>query len=211
MTRLLLHLDAAYNLARWLTRNELDAEDVVQEAYLRAFSYFATFRGGDGRAWLLTIVRNSYYDWLKQNRSHGPMALFDEELHGLRPETPSQETLMVDKQREYILRQAIDDLPVQYREVLVLREMDGLCYQEIANKVRVPIGTVMSRLSRARKRLQKDLVGQEVPGSRCTRDLPGLSADRQELSSCVGCSGLSFDLGPYREHVIVSPPSDLGH
>jgi RNA polymerase sigma factor (sigma-70 family) len=136
MTRL-LHLDAAYNLARWLTRNEQDAEDVVQEVYLRAFSYFATFQGGDGRAWVLTIVRNTYYNWLKQNRVHEPMALFDEQLHAVRPETPNQETLVLDRQRERILRQALDDLPVLYREILVLREMEGLSYQEIANTVGV--------------------------------------------------------------------------
>ena len=126
MTRLVLHLDAAYNLARWLTRNELDAEDVVQEAYLRAFSYFATFQGGDGKAWRLIIVRNTHYSWLKQNRAREPMTLFDEELHGVRPETPNPESLVVDQQRERILRQAMDDLPAQYREVLVLREMEGL-------------------------------------------------------------------------------------
>jgi RNA polymerase sigma-70 factor, ECF subfamily len=186
MTRLVLHLDAAYNLARWLTRNELDAEDVVQEAYLRAFSYFASFQGGDGKAWLLTIVRNTYYSWLKHNRVHEPMAPFDEEFHGVRPETPSQETLVLDQQRERILRQALDDLPAQYREVLVLREMEGLSYQEIANTVGVPIGTVMSRLCRARRRLQQDLMCLEAaPGSRCTRELADRGGDREVLASCA--------------------------
>jgi RNA polymerase sigma-70 factor (ECF subfamily) len=179
-----LHLDAAYNLARWLTRNELDAEDVVQEAYLRAFSYFASFQGGDGKAWLLTIVRNTYYSWLKHNRVHEPMVPFDEEFHGVRPETPSQETLVLDQQRERILRQALDDLPAQYREVLVLREMEGLSYQEVANTVGVPIGTVMSRLSRARKQLHKDLVClEEAPGLRCTRELTDCGGDREVLAS----------------------------
>ena len=93
MPRLVLHLDAAYNLARWPTGNELDAEDVVQEVYLRAFSYFPSFRGGDGKAWLLAIVRNTYYGWLKYNRAHEPMVPFDEEFHGVRLKTPSQETL----------------------------------------------------------------------------------------------------------------------
>jgi RNA polymerase sigma factor (sigma-70 family) len=186
MTRLVLHLDAAYNLARWLTHNDLDAEDVVQEAYLRAFTYFPSFRGGDGKAWLLTIVRNTYYNWLKQNRVHEPMASFDEEFHGVRPEPPSQETLVLEQQRESILREALDDLPVQYREVLVLREMEGLSYQEIANMVGVPIGTVMSRLSRARRRLQQDLLClEEAPGSKSARELSDDGGDREVLASCA--------------------------
>jgi RNA polymerase sigma-70 factor (ECF subfamily) len=158
MIGLLPHLDAAYSLARWLTRNEVDAEDVVQDAYLRAFSYFASFRGGDGRAWLLTIVRNTYYSRRKQNRVHEPMDSFDEQLRGVRSDDANPETLLVDQQRKCILRGALDDLPARYREVLLLREMENLSYQEIANKVGVPKGTVMSRLSRARKRLQRDLV-----------------------------------------------------
>jgi RNA polymerase sigma-70 factor (ECF subfamily) len=160
MTRLVLHLDSAYNLARWLTRSELDAEDLVQEAYLRAFSHFSSFQGGDGKAWLLTIVRNTYYNWVKHNRVRQPMVSFDEEFHGVRLQTPSQETLVLDEQRKRILRKAFDDLPTRYRKVLVLREMDGLSYQEVANRVGVPIGTVMSRLSRARKRLQQDLLSR---------------------------------------------------
>ena len=173
MTRLVLHLDAAYNLARWLTRNEQDAEDVVQEAYLRAFSYIASFQGGDGKAWLLAIVRNTYYNWLKHNRLREPMVPFDEKFHGVRPETPSQEALVLDQQRKRILKRALDELPVQYREVLVLREMEGLSYQEVANTVGVPIGTVMSRLSRARKRLHQDLacLEGEAPGSICIPEL----------------------------------------
>jgi RNA polymerase sigma-70 factor (ECF subfamily) len=161
MTRLLLHLDAAHSLARCLTRNELDAEDVVQEAYLRAFSYLATFRGGDGRAWLLAIVRNSYYSRLRRNRVHEPMDPFDEKFHGVSPDGPNPETLVVDQQQKSILRGALDDLPAPHREVLLLREMEDLSYQEIANKVGVPIGTVMSRLNRARKRLHRDLVCRE--------------------------------------------------
>jgi len=94
MTQLLRHLDAAHSLARCLTRNELDAEDVVQDAYLRAFSYLATFRGGDGRAWLLAIVRNSYYSRLRRNRVHEPMAPFDEKFHGVSPDAPNAETLV---------------------------------------------------------------------------------------------------------------------
>jgi len=186
MTRLVVHLDAAYNLARWLTRNDLDAEDVVQEAYLRAFTYLRSFQGGDGKAWLLTIVRNTYYRWLKHNRVHEPMVSFDEEFHGVRPETPSQETTVLDHERERILKQAMDDLPAQYREVLVLREIEGLSYQEVANTVGVPIGTVMSRLCRARRRLQQDLMCLEAaPGSRCTRELADRGGDREVLASCA--------------------------
>ena len=187
MTRLLVHMDAAYRLARWLTRSELDAEDVVQDAYLRAFSYLASFRGGDGRAWLLTIVRNSYYSRLKQNLVNETMEPFNEELHGVRSDAPNPETLVVDQQQKCILRGALDDLPAQYREVLLLREMEGLCYQEIANKLGIPLGTVMSRLSRARKRLRRDLAHlEEAPGSRCDRELTDYGGDRQWLASCVG-------------------------
>ena len=189
MTRLLVHMDAAYSFARWLTRSELDAEDVVQDAYLRAFSYLASFRGGDGRAWLLAIVRNTYYSRLKQNRVHEPMDPFDEELHSVMPDAPNPETLVLDQQQRWILKGALDDLPAQYREVLVLREMEGLCYQEIANKLGVPIGTVMSRLSRARKRLHRDLVHlEEAPGSRGTRELTDCAGERQRMPSCAAAS-----------------------
>jgi RNA polymerase sigma-70 factor (ECF subfamily) len=186
MTQLLLHLDAAHSLARCLTRNELDAEDVVQDAYLRAFSYLATFRGGDGRAWLLAIVRNSYYSRLRRNRVHEPMDPFDENFHGVSPDAPTPETLVVDQQQKSILRGALDDLPAPHREVLLLREMEDLSYQEIANKVGVPIGTVMSRLSRARKRLHRDLLHLEpASGSRCTRELTD-GGDKRVLAGCVG-------------------------
>jgi RNA polymerase sigma-70 factor, ECF subfamily len=161
MTRLLLHLDAAYSLARWLTGNELDAEDVVQEAYLRAFSYFASFQGGDGKGWLLTIVRNTYYSRLKRNRVHEQTESLDEEIHVMRPDPSTPETLALYQQRECMLRGALNDLPTRYRKVLLLRVIKDLSYQEIANKVGVPIGTVMSRLSRARKRLHRDLVCRE--------------------------------------------------
>jgi RNA polymerase sigma factor (sigma-70 family) len=143
-------------------------------------------QGGDGKAWLLTIVRNTYYNWLKRNRVQEPMALCDEEFHGVRPETPNQETLVLEQQRERMLRQAMDGLPVQYREVLVLREMEGLPYQEVANTVGVPIGTVMSRLSRARKRLRQDLAClQEAPGSRSARELADYGGDREVRDSGV--------------------------
>src|SRR5207245_2694154 len=129
MTRLLVHLDAAYNLARWLTRNELDAEDVVQEAYLRAFSYFSSFDRGDGRGWLLTIVRNTYYNWLKQNRVYGPIVPLEEEAGSIRSGDPNPEALAIEQERIHLLREALTDLPPEFREVLVLREMEGLSYR----------------------------------------------------------------------------------
>ncbi len=186
MTGLLLHLDMAIGLARWLTRNELDAEDVVQDAYLRAVSYWASFQGNDSKGWLLAIVRNSYYSRLRRNRVQEPMDPFDETLHGMSPDAPNPETLVADQQQKYILRVALDDLPAPYREVLLLREMEDLSYQEIANKVGVPIGTVMSRLSRARKRLHRDLLRlEEVSGSRRTRELTYCGSD-QQVAGYVG-------------------------
>jgi RNA polymerase sigma-70 factor (ECF subfamily) len=161
------HLDAAYNLARWLTRNPHDADDVVQEAYLRAFRFFGTFRGGDGRPWLLAIVRNTFYSWLEKNRhaqaeveyneaSPGielmEAAAGDEVLHSTNPER-----LLLRAADQRLVEQALAKLPAEYREILVLRELEDLSYKEIADIVGLPLGTVMSRLSRARERLRKQL------------------------------------------------------
>ena len=146
------HLDAAYNLARWLTRNDSDAEDVVQEAALRAFKFFGGFRGGDSRAWLLTIVRNACYTWLRQNRAQELEAPFDEEAHGVEGDNP--ETILLEDVDRQMLKEALEELPVEFREAIVLRELEGLSYKEIAAVADVPLGTVMSRLARARKRLQ---------------------------------------------------------
>ena len=151
----LLHLDAAYNLARWLTRNDHDAEDVVQEAYLRAWKFFSGFHGGDSRPWLLTIVRRTCYTWLQQNRAHELVTAFDEEHHSLESADSNPETLLLQRINAEVLRQALDALPVEFREVVVLREMEGLSYKDIAAITDVPQGTVMSRLARARKRLQQ--------------------------------------------------------
>jgi RNA polymerase sigma-70 factor (ECF subfamily) len=151
------HLDAAYNLAHWLTRNDQDAEDMVQEACLRAFTFFSGFHGGDSRAWLLTIVRNTCYTWMRHNRRHEITASFDEEIHTVESDTVNPETLLVQSIDQNVLRQAVEDLPLEFREVIVLRELEGLSYKEIAAIVDVPLGTVMSRLARARKRLQHDL------------------------------------------------------
>jgi len=154
------HLDAAYNLARWLVRNDADAEDVVQEATLRAYKFFGGYRGGDGRAWLLTIVRNTCYTWLQQNRAHEPATDFDEETHGVENVTP--ETILLGSVDRQMLKDALEELPVEFREAVILRELEGLSYKEIASVINVPVGTVMSRLARARKRLQLRLSGKEV-------------------------------------------------
>jgi RNA polymerase sigma factor (sigma-70 family) len=150
------HLDAAYNLARWLTQDEHAAEDVVQEAYFRAARYFASFRGGDGRAWLLGIVRRAVYDWLAKRRAHAAVA-FNEELHDREDESSNPEFLALRKCDEERVRKALEDLSPQLREVIVLRELEGLSYQEIAAVTEIPIGTVMSRLSRGRQQLQRQL------------------------------------------------------
>ena len=165
------HMDAAYNLARWLTRNPQDADDVVQEAYLRAFRYFGTFRGDDGRAWLLTIVRNTCYTWLKQNRHGDTDVEYDEAdasrqgkedrespLHGTDPQT-----LLLRAADGERIDAAIRKLPTEFREVLVLRELEELSYQDIAGVAGIPIGTVMSRLSRARLHLRRILETMEHP------------------------------------------------
>lgn len=154
------HLDAAYNLARWLTRNDADAEDVVQEATLRAFKFFGGYRGGDGRAWLLTIVRNTCHTWLQRNRAHEPATDFDEEAHGI--ENANPETILLQSVDRQLLGKALEELPLEFREAIILRELEGLSYKEIATIVNVPVGTVMSRLARARKRLQLRLAGKEA-------------------------------------------------
>jgi len=159
------HLDAAYNLARWLTRNEHDAQDVVQDAYLRAFRYFEGFRGDEGRAWLLTIVRHTCYSWLQKNRpaeidsgfdgdsAAGERAGFDPDM--MAAEGGNPEAIALQNAHRRILNQAIAALPLGFREVLILRELEDLSYKEIARVVDAPVGTVMSRLARARTLLRQ--------------------------------------------------------
>ncbi len=154
---LMPHLDAAYNLARWLTRDDHDAEDVVQEAYLRALKSFGGFHASDGRAWLLAIVRNACYTWLQRKRVREPATAFDEEMHSVDAGAVTPVTLLLQKEDKQAVRQAVEELPVDLREVVVLRELEGLSYKEIAAIADIPMGTVMSRLARARNRLQQRL------------------------------------------------------
>ena len=155
---ILPHLDAAYNLARWLTHNDQDAQDMVQEAYLRAFRFFPSFRGGDSRAWLLTIVRNTCYTWLHQQHTN---EVFNEEIHDVECDALNPEEVHMHIVDQEQLREALAALPVEFREVIVLRELDELSYKEISAIIHIPVGTVMSRLARARKRLQNYLTAQK--------------------------------------------------
>ena len=161
-TALLPHLDAAYDLARWLVRNDGDAEDVVQDAYLRAFRHVDGLRASDGRAWLLTIVRNTAYTWLRRHGAEQPAATLAVVEDTPDESTPSPETALLRHADRTLVRTALEALPVEFREILVLRELEGLAYKDIATVIDVPIGTVMSRLARARTRLHRELV-RRVP------------------------------------------------
>jgi RNA polymerase sigma factor (sigma-70 family) len=154
---ILPHLDAAYNLARWLTRNEQDAEDMVQESYLRAFKFFDGFHGGDARAWVLTIVRNTCYTWLKQNRASEITSSFDEKIHTPEGDAPHPGAPLFKSENMELINEALEELPVDFREVVVLRDVEDLSYKEIARIANIPLGTVMSRLKRARERLKRIL------------------------------------------------------
>ena len=160
---ILPHLDAAYNLARWLLRNDDDAAAAVQDAYLRALRSIGGFRGDDGRSWLLAIVRNTCYTRLKRGAARANDSEFDDEIHSPHLETANPETLLERSQDGEALRGALEDLPEELREVMVMRELDGMAYKEIAQVAAIPLGTVMSRLARARKRLQHLL--STYPGS----------------------------------------------
>ena len=151
------HLDAAYNLARWLLRNDQDAEDAVQEAYMRAYKAFPRFRGGDGKAWLMTILRNVCYTMIKKLRSHETPEPFNEEIHQTVGDSEAREAFR-QKANAESLRQALEKLPDEFREVIVLHDLEGLAYKEIAAVIGIPIGTVMSRLARARARLRVEII-----------------------------------------------------
>ncbi len=157
-TIILPHLDAAYNFARWFAKNNDDAEDIVQEACLRAMKYFSSYRGGDGRAWLFTIIRNIFYTKNDSeaksssviDRNYDPVDLISDDSN---PETIYQQT-----ENTELLHKALEEMPVEFREIIILRELEGLGYKEIADIAEIPIGTVMSRLSRARKILSNYLI-----------------------------------------------------
>jgi RNA polymerase sigma-70 factor (ECF subfamily) len=162
----LSHLDAAYNLARWLVRSPADAEDVVQEAYLRAIRFYDGFRGGDSRAWVLKIVRNACYAWIKKNRPNERLEEFDETVHSRESPREGIEAKLVAQEASERVRTALETLPTVFREVLVLREIEGLSYKQISDVAGVPIGTVMSSLSRARVRLREELISPFETGLR---------------------------------------------
>jgi RNA polymerase sigma-70 factor, ECF subfamily len=157
---MLPHLDAAHNLARWLMRNEQDAQDVVQEAYLRAFKSFSGFHGSNGRAWLLTIVRNTSYTLLKKNRAADLTTTFEEELHANGCESVSPAIILEHAEDAELITGAMSELPAEFREILTLRHQEELSYQEIGEILKIPIGTVMSRLARARGKLREYLASQ---------------------------------------------------
>jgi RNA polymerase sigma-70 factor (ECF subfamily) len=169
---ILPHLDAAHNLARWLVRNDHDAEDIVQEACMRALKYFSAYRGENSRAWLLTIVRNTGYDWLKQNRPKELVTVSDEDqdsetvdpVERFAKEMSNPETLLLQRADEEMLKKVLEELPAEFREVMILREIEEMSYKEIAGICNIPIGTVMSRLARGRKQLQQCLAEWEKQG-----------------------------------------------
>lgn len=179
---ILPHLDAAHNFARWLVRGSDDAEDVVQEACLRALRYFGTFRGGNARAWLLSIVRTTALRRWHTNRALQLATEFDEEIHSDGDTALNPELLLFQRLDSQWVEQAMNQLPARFREVLVLRELEGLSYKEIAAVVGVPIGTVMSTLSRARERFRH--VARHLAG----RQAVTLSA-RRACGSPASCTG----------------------
>ncbi len=154
---ILPHLDAAYNLAHWLMRNEDEAADAVQDACVRALRFIGGFRGGDGRVWLLAIVRNICYSRLKHSAIRKNDTEFDDEIHSAENETANPEALLERSRDSEGVRRALEELPEELREIMVMRELDGMAYKEIAEIAGIPLGTVMSRLARARRRLQRAL------------------------------------------------------
>jgi RNA polymerase sigma-70 factor, ECF subfamily len=148
------HLDAAFNYARWLTRNDADAEDVVQDACVRAMRFFSSLRDDDARAWLFTIVRNTWYSRVSRKANVADAARLNDGQDQRADNALDPEERLLQQHTVALVRGALEQLPVDFREVIVLREIEGLSYKEIAAVAGVPIGTVMSRLARARERLQ---------------------------------------------------------
>lgn len=151
---ILPHIDAAYNLARWIINDEQDAEDIVQESFLRAYKYFTSYQGGNSRSWLLTIVRNVCYTWLQQSRAQGQVVDLIDEISSDDAGSDDLETLAQIQTDHKLVVDALEKLPAEYRELIVLRELEEMSYKEIALIAGIPIGTVMSRLARARQRLK---------------------------------------------------------
>lgn len=154
---LLPHLNAAYNLARWIMGSDQDAEDMVQEAYLRAYKYFTGYQGGNSRSWLLTIVRNTCYTWLRQNRTQVLSVDLNDEVYSSESDTLDPEIMFQHSLNHQLVRSALEKLTVEFRELIILRELEGMSYKEIAHITGIPIGTVMSRLARGRQRLKESL------------------------------------------------------
>ena len=163
---MLPHLNAAHNLARWLTRNEHDAQDVVQEAYLRALRFFDGYKGGDGKSWLLAVVRNTFLTWRHRKKPELTTEVFDEGTHTSTQRGAGQEERLVDADKMTVLQKCIEILPLDFREVIVMRELEELSYRQIAEIAHLPVGTVMSRLSRARRRLEECAAASKMGGSR---------------------------------------------
>ncbi len=149
------HLDAAYRLARLLVKRHEDAQDIVQDAYIKAFKGFGGFRGGNAQAWILMIVRNTAYTWIKKHYTDSNLIPFDEAIHQLPTEESLSESSYEERSRQ--LREALARLPVEFREILVLRDIEGWSYKQLASALNVPLGTVMSRLNRARERLREEI------------------------------------------------------
>jgi RNA polymerase sigma-70 factor (ECF subfamily) len=160
------HLDAAYTLARWIMSNPEDAEDVVQEAYLRAFKYFTGFQGENSRSWMLKIVRNTCYTWIRKNRPNELLLELDDDIKDTDDAAFNPESFLQTHQDHQLVHRALAGLPVEYRELIILREVEGLSYKEIAVISGNPIGTVMSRLGRARMRLKNCLASCLQEGSK---------------------------------------------
>ena len=166
------HMNSAFNVARWLTRNDDDAKDIVQEACLRALRFFDTFRNDDARSWLLSIVRNTFYTWHQKNRMQArDYTAFDEELHSLEVDlgilNRDPEAILLRSQRQTRVHVALRSLRLEFREVLVLRELEELSYKEISTIVGIPMGTVMSRLARGRQQLAELLAPPSPDQSLC--------------------------------------------
>ena len=164
------HLDAAYTMARWMTRNPEDAHDIVQEAFIRAFRFFDGFHGENPKAWLLTIVRNTGYTWLRQNRiAHDIDAIIDEDTFDIPERSLGPEALLAQSANQELIRKALENIPLEFREIVILRDLESFSYKEIMAITGLPMGTVMSRLSRARHRLQKEVT--ERAGKAIEREL----------------------------------------